>query len=445
MSQSHQDYKPPDNLWDVYDLLNFDLPLESDDPKCVDTESGRGKFNFTQLFRYLKVDPDNLQFRGNEPPKKTYIAFCGHRGCGKSTELKKLASILDNEGLFLVVFLNASEELDTNNLRYADVFIALAKKLVDTIMALSIKIDPIYIEKLELWFKQTVIVNAKISDYAMEIKAGVEAQSGIPFLGKIFANFTTAFKNNATYKKELREVVTNAFSQFAEGFNALITAAREALPDHGRRDILFIVDDLEKLPWIHAEELFIKNVNQLQQINSNFIYSTPIDMLYAGNQLQQFYKTVTLPMIKLTEQDETTNEKGYEVLREMIFKRADASLFIPENIVDTIIEYSGGNPRHVIQLLSYAYSHAENEVFDKEAVDNAINDLAVVFKGFLSKEDYTLLCHIDQTGDDTSSEQIRKLLYDLALLQYNKFWRKSHPAVRLLQAYNDCLKNSKDK
>ena len=78
-------------------------------------------------------------------------------------------------------------------------------------------------------------------------------------------------------------------------------------------------------------------------------------------------------------------------------------------------------------------------------MDNAINDLAVVFKGFLSKEDYTLLCHIDQTGDDTSSDQIRKLLFDLALLEYNKFWRKSHPAVRLLQAYKECFENSKDK
>ena len=212
MSQSNQDYKPPDNLWDVYDLLKFNEPLDSNDPMRVNTESGRGKFNFTKLYRYLKVDPKTYQFQGNKPPEKTYIAFCGHRGCGKSTELRLLASILDREGLFLVVFLDASEELDTNNLRYADVFMALAKKLFDKLQELNITIDPIFLGKLESWFKQTVLINEKIKDYVMEIKAGAEAQSGIPFLGKIFANVTSAFKNNATYKKELRKVVTDAFS-----------------------------------------------------------------------------------------------------------------------------------------------------------------------------------------------------------------------------------------
>jgi len=446
MNQSHQEYKPPDNLWDVYDLLKFNEPLESDDPKRVNTESGRGKFSFTQLYRYLKVDPKTHQFQGNEPPKKTYIAFCGHRGCGKSTELRRLASLLDRDGLFLVVFLDASEELDTNNLRYADVFMALAKKIVDTLLELNIAIKPIFLSKLESWFKQTVIVNEKIKEYESEITAGVKAQSGIPFLGKIFANFTTSFKNNATYKENLREVITNAFSQFAAGFNELVTAVRETLPEqYNRRDILFIIDDLEKLPRDCADDIFINNIHQLQQIDSNFMYSAPIDMLYAGNQLQQFFQHFTLPMIKIANKDGSINRAGYEVLRNMIFKRADALLFDSDDIVDTIIEYSGGNPRHVIQLLSYAYSHAEKEVFDKEAVDNAINDLSVVFMGFLSTEDYKALCHIDKTGDDTSSEQVRNLLYHLALLEYNKFWRKSHPAVQRLQAYKECFENSKDK
>ncbi|MBN1290386.1 MAG: hypothetical protein JXB48_00980 [Candidatus Latescibacteria bacterium] len=443
MDSSHQGYKPPDNLWDVYDLLKFNEPLESNDPMRVDTESGRGKFNFTKLYRYLSVDTKTYQFQGNKPPKKIYIAFCGHRGCGKSTELKRLASILDREGLFLVVFLNASEELDTNNLEYADVFMALAKKLIEKLEELSLSVNPIYIKKLESWFKQSIIVNAKIKDYAMEIQAGVSAKSGIPFLGNIFANITSKIKNNATYKEELREVVTNAFSLFAEGFNELITAIRDILPvQQNRQDILFIVDDLEKLPMEKAKDIFINNINQLQQINSNFIYSTPIGMLSEGIQLQQFFQPFTLPMIKIVNKDGSNNPDGYKVLRDMIFKRADRSLFESESLVDKIIEYSGGNPRHVIHLLAYAYSHAENDIFDKEAVDSAIDELAVLFQRFLTKEDYDLLCHIDKTGDDTPSERARNLLYHLALLEYNAYWWKSHPAVQKLTAYKKCYENS---
>ena len=168
-------------------------------------------------------------------------------------------------------------------------------------------------------------------------------------------------------------------------------------------------------------------------------------MLHAGSQLQQFFQHFTLPMIKIVNEDDSKNAAGYEVLRNMIFKRADASLFEPEDIVDTIIEYSGGNPRHVIQLLSYAYSHAESDIFDKQAVDSAIDDLAVIFQRFLTKEDYELLCHIDRTGDNTPSDRARNLLYHLALLEYNAYWWKSHPAVRRLSAYKECYENSKDK
>ena len=236
-------------------------------------------------------------------------------------------------------------------------------------------------------------------------------------------------------------MINNSFTQFAEAFNDFIRAVRDKMPAYeDRKDILFIVDDLEKLPFEIAQTIFIGNVTQLQQIDSNFIYSAPIDLLYAGNQLQQFFKTVTLPMIKIFEKNGSKNEKGYTVLREMIFKRADKKLFKPQGIVDTIIENSGGNPRQVLQLLSYAHSHAKKDVFDKKSIDEAIHDFSVVFQRFLTDDDYQLLCSIDTSDTFTPSERVRFLLYHVALLEYNEFWWSSHPVVRLLPSYKECRK-----
>jgi len=184
MNKSSGTYVPPQTIWDAYGKLNFNEPLESDDPRFVDTEQGRGDFNFSALLRYLKVDPRTYTLKGAEPPQGVYIAFCGHRGCGKSTELKRLAQKLDKKGLFLVVFLDSSRELDINNLKNADVFMALAKKLFERVEQAHVTIDPVYLQKLEIWFRQRVITEGEEKEYTMDIKTGAEAQTGIPFFGQ---------------------------------------------------------------------------------------------------------------------------------------------------------------------------------------------------------------------------------------------------------------------
>jgi hypothetical protein len=46
---------------------------------------------------------------------------------------------------------------------------------------------------------------------------------------------------------------------------------------------------------------------------------------------------------------------------------------------------------------------------------------------------------IDSNPDETrNTEEARKLLYHLALLEYNSYWWRSHPAVRTLPGYCEC-------
>ena len=68
----------------------------------------------------------------------------------------------------------------------------------------------------------------------------------------------------------------------------------------------------------------------------------------------------------------------------------------------------------------------------------AVRESASVFRRILTLEDYRLLAAIDAGAEQppsTDPERARHLLYNLALLEYNDcFWR-SHPAVRLNDAY----------
>lgn len=59
------------------------------------------------------------------PDDRTCLLFTGHIGCGKSTELLRLKTELEQEG-FHVVYFESSEDLEMADVDIADVLLALA-------------------------------------------------------------------------------------------------------------------------------------------------------------------------------------------------------------------------------------------------------------------------------------------------------------------------------
>lgn len=428
-------YQVPKSLPEVYNNINLSEPLQFDDPRYVETEKGRGDFNFSELLRYFSVDKKYSKFIGDVAPKNKYTVFCGHSGCGKSTELMRLKEKLDNDNLFLVIFLSSSTELDSNNIQTTDIFMALAKKLFERLNESKIKIDKHYLNNLDSWFNKRVIYNEQKNESYSELKAGVSGELGIPLLVKLFTNLTTAFKYNSTFKDELRKDIKNSFSEFAQAFNILLEAVNNQIQKIKRREILFIIDDLEKLTEEDSTNIFINNVNQLKQINSNFIYTASIDQLYSTGSLQSHFNVITFPMIKIYDKDKTKNEIGFDILKDMLYKRADKSLFNSESVVNKIIEYSGGNPRDMLRLVESGYLLAEGDYFDDDCIDNAISSLATQKQRFLQSQDYKILFDIDNSNEYNPNERIRFLLNHLAILEYNSYWWRSHPLVRTLPGY----------
>lgn len=438
LKDRNKDFEPPRDMWEVNASLNFDLPLDDDDPRYVDTEKGRGEFSFNELYTALGVDINRKELR--IPREKSYNLFCGHRGCGKSTELRRLSKYIQRDNLFFVVFLDSLAELDVNNLYYPDLLLALANNLLVKLNDTGIEIDRVLLKNLSQWFSEKILKSEKLKDFSMEVTAGAGIKAGIPFLAKLSAALTNKIKTGATYKEEIRDVVKNTFSEFAFGFNQLIGAAEKAIKKTGKvKKLIFIIDGTDRLGDEDSKRFFIKDVYQLQQIEANFIYCAPIHLLYEGNQVQQWFNRFVLPMIKIYPAKNLTAryEDGYEVLRQIIYMRADKELFESEGIVDLLIENSGGNPRDLLRLLQYALQKSDMERFKKTDVEKAVHSLAMDYRRFLNMEDYEILYKIDG-GEivDGNSAQIRRLLYNLAILEYNSGWWRAHPVTRRLEGYN---------
>jgi hypothetical protein len=295
------------------------------------------------------------------------------------------------------------------------------------------------IEPLTDWFKERVLKHERTHDYATDLTTGAKAKVGLPWLGEIFAGITTSLRINSTHKEEVRTVLTNHFSEFVNAFNKLlINAVTTIIEAQKGQSVLFIIDGTDRLKHEDNRRFFINDAYQLQQIAGNFIYCAPIQLGYEEGRINEMFKTVILPMIKIREKtDPRPIVVAYEALRAMVYKRIAPELFDAEGTVDYLIGYSGGNPRHLLRLLNNTYVEAENEILDRASAEKAVKELATDFRRILNSEDYDLLVRIDDTMDDISNDKVRDLLYKLALLEYNSYWQLSHPAIRTLKEYEN--------
>ena len=428
-------YKPPDDIWEVNRSLQLDEHLDAaNDPRWVDTEPARGEYSLDRLRRTLGVDSARRRLTA---PDNRYYLFCGHRGCGKSTELRRIAHDLHHPLLYYVVFADAAQELDVNNLRYQDVLLHLASKLVERLDKDRVPIVPEHLGKLRDWFNERVESRKQTRAFAAEAKAGAKGAVGLPFLVKIYGAISTHLKTNSTYKTELRRTLQNHFSEFSDAFNHLIEAAEQAVRDTNKgRRILLVIDGTDRLSGDDAQSFFVADVHQLQQVRGLFIYCAPVHLAYEGSPIgQNFADIFRLPMIKITNEDDSRNELGYKTMRKMLYQRA-AEILFDDGVADYLIKHSGGHPRDLLRLLLNAFKHAKSDRFDLDSAHHAVREMSSEYRRMLQPEDYQVLASIDSSSElPTGTERIRNLLYNLALLEYNDYFWRSHPVIRATEEY----------
>ncbi|PKP54430.1 MAG: hypothetical protein CVT90_01320, partial [Candidatus Altiarchaeales archaeon HGW-Altiarchaeales-3] len=109
------------NLLEVYN--NFKVtPLKTDE-------------DFSQLYvkRPVKskiIEKLKRRIENSERGKYEKYLFMGHRGCGKSTELNRIHSML-NESKFSIIQYSVNEILDVNDIDISDFLLSIALKIYE--------------------------------------------------------------------------------------------------------------------------------------------------------------------------------------------------------------------------------------------------------------------------------------------------------------------------
>ena len=133
------------NLDEISQAISLE-PLEPSDPRYTDLSAARGTRDLLKLRQYLE----------NSARSNSYAsaAFIGHRGSGKSTELKRLEGELKDQFTSLHLAVDNSLQLDCD---YTDLLLWLVDSVVNFFDREKLPLDPNKARAVAEWFVERTI------------------------------------------------------------------------------------------------------------------------------------------------------------------------------------------------------------------------------------------------------------------------------------------------
>ena len=441
MAPGPKQTKPAETLRDAYQAAD-PRPLPSGDPYFVDLTSARDS---------RATDDLKLMITNCAEGHFSATVFSGHRGSGKSTELRRLQHEL--LASHYTLYLDVNDFLDAADLDYTDLFLLVSRALLDQLRADGISVDPGLLKLVEDWFvsvtketEETVKLSAGV---AVEAKAGAE----LPFIARLLAKLTADVKAGSSRKVGTRVELDRYFSGLLSNTNLLLISASEALVKAKRpSQILVLVDNLDRVPPKKGDNLFFAHGSQLQDLNCHVVYTISIDTFYShwgiGN---VFPNHEILPNVKLrtNRSDPSQRKEAFNALHQVIEKRINvAKLLTDPKLTDQLIAQSGGSARQLIRLLREAVLSSQSrgkEAMDAQSVEDAARALRLDFERILAAEDYERLAAASVSKRIKQDVDHMRLLSNTAILEYNgtDLWHDVNPLIESIDAFKEALTKTK--
>jgi len=425
--------EPAKNLREAYQAAD-PRPLPSGDDYFVDLTKARASDATGRM---------KLMIENCAEAKCASIAFSGHRGSGKSTELHRLEK--DLSGSCFTLYLAVDDFLDASDVEYTDLFLLIARRLIEKLIEENVSISPSLLKAVEGWFqtitKETEETVKLSSGISTEVRAGVE----LPFIARLLAKLTADIKAGSSNKTSTRTELDRYFSGLLANINLLLNEAARALHDAGKPSkILILVDNLDRMPPKKSEELIFAHGSQLQDLNCHAVFTVSIEMFYSPRSIATVFPlNKMLPNVKLREGKSNANpyEPGISALHQIVGKRwSERHLLADASISKEIIRLSGGSVTQLVALMREAVLSAQGRsltVVDTEAVQDASTSVQQDFERSLFPNDYALLAKTAARHTILRTEEYLRLLWTRAILEYNgnEIWHNVNPLIESIHEF----------
>jgi hypothetical protein len=419
----------------LYAEFNPDAPVPADDPRYVECDEERGSAALIDAFAE--------SIRLSEKPKGCHL-FSGHRGCGKTSDLKRLQKRLESrlpligEPEYFVVYCELDALVDMNGpVEFSDVLLAVTHQIWETADAKGISCQPTDFEAL-LDDLQDIVgrFTAKQVHVGDKIKLVLDMKGPGP-------------------RQQVREKLRSQATKLTEAVNEVIKNVRAALSARGSKGPVVIVDNLDRMPRTPLpngatthERLFIDSAGFLSGIDCHVIYTVPPAVLLSlrGANLHLRYGSdpaVRMPMIPVTDRRGVRHEAGAAKLREFLEKRIRCAtdqrlgtddVFAP-GVADDLCRLSGGFPRQLIGMARAAVRRAKTSSIGADVLKEVFREWRDAMTVAINPEQWSVLRklrHSERKELGVGDENCLSLLENLVILEYRDdqgFWYDVDPVL----------------
>ncbi|MDF0551560.1 P-loop NTPase fold protein [Kamptonema sp. UHCC 0994] len=387
------------------------------------------------------------------PNEPTCQLFTGHIGCGKSTELFRLKTELEQED-FYVVYFESSQDLDMGDVDISDILLSIARQVSESLESAGIKLRHGYFQNL---FTEV----AEFLQTPIELSAEAELSVGI-------AKITAKTKDSPKLRSQLRQYLEPRTNSILQAINEeLLERAIKELKNKGHKGLVVIIDNLDRLDATlkasgrtQPEYLFVDRGEQLRKLNCHVVYTIPLTLIFSndfGRLSNRFgVKPKVLPMVPVQVRAGLDYEEGMALLRQLVLARAFPTVdpiertalisyvFDRPQTLDRICRVSGGHVRNLLVLL-YSCLQQEDPPFSRECLENVIQEYRDDLLAAITEQEWELLFQVVQRQNVTGEEECQTLLRSMFVFEYRDQegrWFGINPALaetKKYKAWQQCL------
>ncbi len=386
-----------------------------------------------------------------EPGQFGTVLFTGHRGCGKSTELKRIQSRWEQN--YRVIYLEANEEIDINDAEYTDLYLVVIKQIEFALRELDLKFDPKLLKNFEQWFQEVTKETESTVESSVSVSAEATLGPEAPFIAKLLVKLLAQIKGADKRKSVIRQTLQRDISRLKADINLLLRDGYNKIKDKYPKGFLLIFDNLDRVPPKVGEHLFFDYAAQLQELDCTLIYTVPISVLCSEmNIANTFGDPHIMPMVNiynlvLSDCDLECNPVGLNAIAGVVEGRVNIdAVFESRDQLLELAKASGGHVRQLMQMMRTACQTAATRQHPKilaEDVMYAIKQQQFGFERFIPEEHYPLLAKVCLSKNVMKDEVGQKMLFNTSVLEYNGTdrWNYPNPMVKrsalFQQALND--------
>lgn len=422
-------------------------PLPPGDRRWYDFSALRGRSVVNEIRRILSVPPAEGDFH--------HRVLCGHRGSGKSTELRRLKEWADYNG-FLTIWIEVDVQLGMIALQFSDLYLLTVMEVEQAMQDIGAPLPPQSIRQVVRWFAEVSKEDRETTQSELSLEAGMQLNAQIPLLGKLFGKFCSAIKAGSQHAETVRQRLRNFPDTLIDHSNELLRIANETLQEHHRtHGLLLLFDNLDRYEAQQIDNALMRGASLMKRLACHVIFTIPIDLEYeplSGPMQNAYGVSFVLPMLALRRHqdswgerviDSRYNENAVNTMLQALKQRLVVDrLFEESGDATLLVKMSGGCVRDLLHLVTLAFQQA-GEKFSPAAVLAAIQQYRATFTRRLRSEDYERLAQIAHREPVPRDALTAQLLYHRFALEYTEeggIWIDVHPLVIEIEEFQRVFK-----